>query len=372
MNSSVAIVKCVSYDSQLVQKAVNQGLDLIGGISNFVKPQAKVLLKPNLLMAKTPESAITTHPEVVRAVIKKLKELDCVIFLGDGPSVWGKQIENVDEVYECTGIKKVCQEEGIQLVKFDKKEWKGKIPFASWVDACDCVINLPKFKTHDFTILTGAIKNLFGLVPGTYKTELHKEYCKVNDFSKMLVDIYEKAKPCLTIVDAIVAMQGDGPATGGIPRKTDLILVSSDCVALDSIMSLIMGIRPFDILTTKEATLRGLGNASLDSITIYGEDLQRIIGKPFVLPTTSFIRKIPPGILKLSKKLIRYYPYVLHENCIRCEACIKACPNKCISKKNEKITFDYTDCIACFCCQEVCPAAAIKVKKSIFAKIIGL
>jgi len=375
MNSRVSLVKCKSYEPSLVQGAIRKAIDLLGGISNFIKPQSRVLVKPNLLMAKEPEFGITTHPEVVRAVIKILKQINCAIIVGDGPNVWGNQAEKVkvDEVYEKSGMRRICQEEKVELIRFDRRHWYEKFPLTTWVDNCDYILNLPKFKTHDLTILTGAIKNLFGLIPGTYKTELHKKYFAAEDFSKILVDIYEKTKPALTIIDAIVAMEGNGPGTSGKLRNVGLILAGNDCVALDSILALIMGLKPLDILTTKEAAGRGLGTVDLNSIQILGEELKDIIGSPFLLPTTSPLRKkIPRPIINLAKKFIRYYPYVEQNNCIQCAACIQACPNKIISMKNDRIIFDYSKCIACFCCQEVCPASAIKVKKSLLAKIIGL
>lgn len=372
MNAKVSLIKCPNYNRHLVQDSVKRAVDLIGGLSSFIKPQSKVLLKPNLLMAKEPEAGITTHPEVVRAVAGLLRDINCKIFLGDGPSVWGSQVENVDEVYERTGMRRVCGEEGITLVRFDKRRMRKKFPLTTWLDECEYVVNLPKFKTHDLTTLTGAIKNLFGLVTGTYKTELHKNYFAANDFSKMLVDIYEEVKPSLTIIDGIVAMEGDGPATSGKLRNTGLLLAGSDCVALDSILGLIMGLEPSDILTTQEAAKRGLGVADINSISVLGEKLEDAVGEPFLLPTTSIQKNITRPIAKLAKKLIKYYPCVERDNCIECAACIEACPNKAISVKKNSIVFDYSKCIACFCCQEACPASAIKVKKSLLAKVIGL
>lgn len=323
-------------------------------------------------MAKEPQSGITTHPEVVRAVIRVLQEIDCQIFLGDGPSVWGNQIENVQEVYARSGIKEVCQEEGVTLVEFNKRRWRGNFPLTRWLDDCDCLVNIPKFKTHDFTLLTGAIKNLFGLVCGTYKTELHKRYFYPEDFAKILVDIYALAKPQLTIVDGIVAMEGDGPASGGKLRNTGLLLAGADCVALDSILALIMGIQPKDVLSTKEAAKRGLGETDSESISISGINLEEAINGKFQLPTTTIKKKIPLPIIKIAKQLIKYYPSVKIDNCVRCASCIQACPNKAISMKENRIVFKYSKCIACFCCQEACPAGAIKIKKSLLAKLMGL
>ncbi|MDD4981016.1 MAG: DUF362 domain-containing protein [Candidatus Omnitrophica bacterium] len=372
MNAQVAIVKCSDYQPSLVSAAVRRAIDLFGGITKFIKPESKVLVKPNLLMAKDPDFGVNTHPEVVRAVVKILKEIDCRLYLGDGPSVWGNQIENVDEVYRRSGMRDLCEEEGVELVKFDKRRWREKFPLTAWLDECDYVVNLPKFKTHDFTLMTAAIKNLFGLVPGTYKTELHKNYFHPPDFARILVDIYQEVKPGLTLVDGITAMEGDGPATGGKLRHLGLLFAGSDCIALDAIMALIMGVKPFDVLTTKEAAARGLGVADIKSISILGEKLNEVMPEPFILPSTSFKKNIPQPILEIARKLIKYYPYVKRVNCILCAACVKACPQKVISMKNNRIVIDYRGCISCFCCQEACPHSAIKVKKSLLAKLIGL
>lgn len=372
MNTRVSILRCNGYEPSLVSEKVKQAIDLLGGISSFIKPQSRVLVKPNLLMAKEPLCGIDTHPEVVRAVIKVLKEINCKIFIGDGPSVWGNQAENIDAVYERSGIKAICEEEAVELVKFENKRWREKFPLTTWLDNCDCLVNVPKFKTHDLMVLTGAIKNLFGLVWGIHKTELHKKYFNLNDFAGILVDIYQEVKPALTVIDGIVAMEADGPATSGKLRQENLLLAGSDCLAIDSILALIMGLKPHDILTNQEASRRGLGTSDIQSITILGEKLADVIGEPFILPATSFKKNLPPFIVNTAKRLIKYHPRVERDNCIRCAACIQACPAKVIKMSKRGIVFDYSGCISCFCCQEACPASAIKIKKSLFARLIGL
>ncbi|MFH1888776.1 MAG: DUF362 domain-containing protein [Candidatus Omnitrophota bacterium] len=372
MKSTVSIVKCRDYDSGRVLEAVRKALDLQGGITAFIPSASRVLVKPNLLMAKEPESGVDTHPAVVRAVVRLLKEINCSIYVGDGPSVWGGQAENPDDVYERSGIKKVCEEEGVELVQFERRRWRKNIPLAAWLDECEHLVNIPKFKTHDLTLITGAIKNLFGLVWKTHKTELHKKYFHVNDFVKMLADIYEEVRPALTVIDGVVAMEGDGPATGGKLRDLGLLLAGKDCVALDSIMALIMGIDPKQAPSTMEAASRGLGAADIKDISILGEKLEDVIPEPFILPSTSFKTRLPRPIVEIARRLIKYYPCVEQDNCVRCAYCVQACPNKAISLKNDRIVFDYSKCISCFCCQEACPHAAVKIKRSIAAKLLGL
>lgn len=373
MNTKISVVKCIGYDPVTVEQAIRNSVNLLGGITNFIKPGSRVLVKPNLLMSKPPEFGITTHPEVVRAVIRMLKEIDCKIVVGDGPSVWGQYIENVEQVYEVTGIKKICQDESVKLINFDKRRMHNKFPLTTALDECDYLVSLPKFKTHEFTLITGAIKNLFGLVSGTYKTELHKDYFSPDDFAKILVDIYQETKPALTIIDGILAMEGDGPATSGKTRSLNLLLAGSDCVALDTVMAKIMGIEHYEVLSTKEAALRKLGENRIAKIKIEGEDISQLSIRPFLLPKNSVkLISLPPIVKKILKSLIRYYPYSLDLKCTHCSHCVKVCPKQCIKLKQNRIKIDYHKCIACFCCQEACPAAAIGVKKSLLAKLIGL
>lgn len=372
MKAKVSIVKCADYAPALVMQALEQAIGLIGGISSFIKPQSKVLVKPNLLMAKEPEAGITTHPQVIQSVVKMLKKINCRIIIGDAPSVWGNQIENVSEVYERTGIKRICREEDIQLVEFNKRCWRNNFPFTALIEECDHIINIPKLKTHGLTLLTAAVKNLFGLVCGTYKTELHKKYANSQDFSRMLVDIYAQVKPALNIVDGILAMEGDGPASAGKLRQCGLLLASADAVAVDSVLAMIMGLKPEEVYTNKEAAARNLGVADLGSIEILGEKLEGLLSEPFLLPKASLGNKIPQSIVNLVRRFIRYYPQVLDNKCIRCQACVRACPEKIISLKSGRITIHHSKCIACFCCQEVCPEAAIRTRRSILARLIGL
>lgn len=370
--AKVSIVKCNNYSRGLIQERVKQAIDLIGGITSFIKPESSVLVKPNLLMAKEPACGITTHPEVVRAAVKLLKEINCKVFIGDGPSAFGNQAENVDDVYEKTGIKNVAEEEKAELVKFENKRWRKDFPLAAWVDKCDYIVNIPKFKTHNLMLLTAAVKNLFGFVWGTHKTELHKKFCDKRDFAKILVDIYQEVKPALNIIDGVVAMEADGPATSGKLREVNLLFAGTDAVAVDSVLTVIMGLLPSDILTTKEASMRGLGVSDIKDIEILGESLSAASGTPFILPSTSWRQKMAPFVVDLLKGFIKYYPRVQYDNCVKCSVCVKACPNKAIAMKNGRIIFDYSKCISCFCCQEFCPSSAIKVKKSVFTKLIGL
>jgi len=372
MKSKISIVRCATYDYPEVEKALRRAVDLIGGISNFIKPGSKVLIKPNLLMAKGPDFAIDTHPEVVRAVIRLLKEVDAKIYVGDGASVWPGQSNEMKVVYEKSGIQKVADEEGVDLVKFVNRRWYGKVLLTTWFSECDYIISIPKLKTHNYTVITGAIKNLFGLVPDRYKLELHKQYCSVEKFGQMLIDIYETVRPSLSIIDGIVAMEGDGPGTSGILRNLGLVLAGADAIALDSVMARIMGIKPLDVPMLKEGHKRKLGNIHLEDIEIVGEPLKDVSGKPFKFPN-SFNMKVPEVFQKfLFKIVVRFYPSFDRKKCVMCLTCVKTCPNNAITVYNDRLVLDYSKCISCFCCQESCPHSAIKVKRGIITRLMRI
>ena len=370
MQSKVSVVKCESYKREEVELSLRKALGFLGGISNFIKPGARVLLKPNLLIAIEPQCGITTHPEIIRAVAGMLKEIGAKIYLGDSPSTFAK-VEDIKEVYQRTGMAQLAREENIELVEFRQKALKNGLPLASILDEVDFVINIPKFKTHDFMTLTAAVKNLFGLIPGLYKSELHKKYFKPEEFAAKLVDIYEIARPALNIVDAIDVIEGDGPGTKGDLRHTGLILASADAVSIDSILALLTKLKPEDIPTNKEAIRRGIGNADLGSIEIVGEKLADIIIPDFKLPQPSIARKLPPFVFNLLKKFLDYRPKINEKLCVKCKKCQEACPTKVIDIERKK-KIDYRNCIRCFCCLEVCPERAISIKKSLLARLLGL
>ena len=370
MMSQVVIKKCSSYNQEEVFRAISDGLNLLGGIEKFIKPTDKVLLKPNLLLESTPEQGVVTHKEVVRAVARILKNKCAKIYLGDGPSVWGT-VQDINKVFLTTGMKEVADSEGIELVSFDSRVMKNGYPVTTWLDQVDKIINLPKFKSHDLMILTAAIKNLFGVIPGLHKKELHLHHVKAQDFAKILVDIFLIAKPAINIVDGIMGIEGDGPGRSGILKNMGVIVMGEDALSIDSILAIFMHLKPENILTNVEASKRGIGVMDPKKIEILGEKLPFVLPKTFKLPKTAFYQKMPEFVIKLAKALIKIWPFCIKEKCIKCGKCIKSCPKNVISFNEDKnIVFDYSSCIRCFCCAETCPVAAIDVRRSVFARLL--
>lgn len=364
--SKVALIRCTDYGRKRVFEAVKRAIDLVGGISEFVKPGMKVLLKPNLLSARFPADGVDTHPEVVRAVVRLVKGAGARPVIGDSPGGYGA---NVDEVFEKSGMKEIAHEEDVELIKFTASKFVDGIPISRHVFDSNCMISIPKFKTHGVTVLTAAIKNSFGTVVGLYKAESHSRAPKEEDFAKIIAKIYSISKPHLIVLDSIVAMEGDGPASGDL-RNMNLIMASSDGVAIDSCLAKIMGLDPQDILVTKEAYKMGVGEADPSRIEIVGDDIKGFIAEDFKLPQTSALRILPRGIANSVATLIRFKPYIDSAICTKCNLCKITCPVNCIEIEKNYCRIDYKKCIRCLCCHEVCPYKAIFIKRNILTKFI--
>jgi len=366
MKPVVSVVDVKDYNFNDVLSGVTESINLLGGIEKFISPGKKVLIKPNLLSTYKPEQAITTHPEVVRAVIRILKKINCEIFVGDGPSVWAGNISEVDDVYRITGMADLCKQENVNLVKFNDAFFLDDIPITQWVRKCDYIISLPKFKTHDLMVLTGAVKNLFGLIPGMFKAELHRRFPHSDDLAKILIKIATNIKPTLSIIDGVVALEGAGPATAGTPKDLGLILAGSDTLALDIVMARIMGLNPQEVPTIKQA------DYSDKDIEIIGEDIFKHSKKKFQLPAPSLTNKVPKIFLPLVQRIFYFKVVTNKDRCIFCKRCIKACPVSAItpSEDERKVYINQKKCIQCFCCREVCPVNSIDVKKNLGFRIL--
>ena len=364
--TKVAITRCEYYDTGKVYEAVKRSVDLIGGIEAFVKPGMKVLLKPNLLSARVPEDAVDTHPEIVRAVIRLVKSAGGAPYIGDSPGGYGS---NIDEVFEKSGMKRIAEEEDIRLERFTASRFVSGIPIARQIFDSDRIISISKFKTHSITILTAAIKNMFGAVVGLYKAECHSLSPKEEDFSKIMAKVYSIAKPHLTILDGITAMEGDGPSSG-VSRKMNLVMAGEDAVAIDSCLAKIMGLAPLDILVTKEAYEAKLGEADLSKIEVLGGDLNSFIAKDFKLPQTTPLKYLPKSFISSVASLIKFKPYIDTVVCRRCNLCKITCPVNCIEIEKDYCSIDYKKCVRCLCCHEVCPYRAISIKRNILTKMV--
>ena len=382
--SKLSIVKCNSYKQKLVDEKVQESIELIGGIEKIVKPGDRVLLKVNTLVASSPEKAITTHPALFKAVAKLVKKARGIPLVGDSPGI---DYHKPDMVWGPTGLGKAAAEVGAKIVNFHthgiitvknptKNELVPEFYIAKPVLNADVVINLPKLKTHSFTLFTGAIKNLYGVLPGFYKKTIHALEPSPLNFAKILVDIFEIVKPQLTLMDGILAMEGEGPAAGK-PRPLGLIIASKDSVAVDAVASCIIGYKPFDIDTTRIAHQRGLGTGKLENIEILGENLEEVKVADFKLVSNvNLLLKNLSGVISLFRYIAPYFlkiePYVNKNRCTGCGTCVKNCPIKALSMKNGYPIINRKICIRCFVCHEICPERAVDIRKSWLARKLSI
>ena len=370
---TVTIERCETYDRQSVEDAIKRLLAPLGGMAAFVLPGERVLLKPNMLAAKAPEKAVTTHPEVLRAVIGEVKKAGGIPLVGDSPGIGG-----INKVAEKSGMLRVIEETGAVLVEFGETvEVQGtgifkRIGLARPYLEADKLINLPKLKTHEMMTLTCCVKNLFGAVVGAAKAGWHlKAGADREMFARMLVEIYLLRKPELNIVDAVVAMEGDGPGSGD-PRQLGVLLAGTDAVAVDVIAAEVAGI-PKKLLYVERAALKlGIDSAERGTITTTGLPLDEARVSDFRLPHISDVQFGLPTFLK---NRLRHYltsrPVAKPDECKLCGICADACPPRAIEIRDGKLHFDYHACIRCFCCRELCPDGALDVREGALLRIIN-
>jgi uncharacterized protein (DUF362 family)/Pyruvate/2-oxoacid:ferredoxin oxidoreductase delta subunit len=371
-SSEVSIVRCTDYDRDRTMAAVQQAIDLIGGMKAFVKSGERVLIKPNLLMASRPENAVTTHPEIVRAVIRLVHEAGGKALVGDSPG-----FGDLRNVCEKAGIMNVIREEGATLVDFDdtvtvKNTGRfQRFEVSRRAYEADAIINLPKFKTHGMTMLTGAIKNLFGCVPGKRKVQWHFN-AGVNHklFAHMLVELCALLKPRLSIMDAVIGMEGNGPGSGD-PRSIGVVIAGKDAVSVDAVSAKLVGVAPERLPLLQAAATAGIGQTQFDLIRVVGEPLSSVAIGGFRLPPQMHTEwPLPEWIRRSLKDAFTTKPVIKHGLCPQCGVCMTHCPQGAISVNGKRLEIRYRDCIRCFCCQELCPRGAINIEKGWALKMV--
>lgn len=358
MKTRVAITKT----NQGIENAVKRAINLLGGINQFITPDETVLLKPNLFNTKPPETGCTTDLRIVIKIAEMLKNQGNRIILGECPAT--ASYTRPERVYEAHNVEEICGEAGIEVRVLDRdhpvgRRTNGEIQSTFHFPETATkhpVINIPKLKTHALTTLTCAVKNLFGLQQGGIKA--HHHVSVGNDpqaFSHLLLDLYQAIKPQirLNIVDAHIAMEGEGPG-GGTPVPMGLIIAGEDAVAVDLVASALMGWDPQkEVGTNHLARARGIGPSSLEDIQILGEPIEkvtRVFKKPQIHSDGETFVKIRMPI------------HCDEDLCKACGVCEKICPAGAITVQDTPI-FNMEECIQCFCCVELCPHNALKAKR---------
>jgi uncharacterized protein (DUF362 family)/Pyruvate/2-oxoacid:ferredoxin oxidoreductase delta subunit len=359
-----------------VEGAVRRGLELIGGA--FARPGERLLLKPNVLVGDRPERASTTHPEVFRGVARCLQAEGLVLAYGDSGG-FGATAANMRRA----GIAAVADELGIPLADFDSGREVSfpdspslkRFLIAAGALEADGLVSLPKAKTHGFLRVTGAVKNQLGCVPGLTKAELHLRVPEPADFARMLVALNLLLRPRLFVMDAVVAMERNGPR-GGDPFAMGLIILSRDPVAVDATFCRLIGLDPGLVETNIEGAKHGLGSWREDAIELVGDPVSDLLRPEFRVDRhrrfwSAWSRS------RLLKRQLSPRPAIDPGLCVRCGACVGACPVRPpavawpSADRALPPRYDYGRCIRCFCCHEICPARAISVRTPLAGRLLA-
>lgn len=364
----VSLQRLTNYQPNDIDKALEKLMAPLGGIEAFVKPGQTVLLKPNMLAGKDPEKAVTTHPEVVRAVIKAVKKAGGDVLLGDSPG-----IGSPESVARKCGILQVVEETGIKFAPFEKSvkvQVKSgtfhELEVAEDILNADVVINLPKLKTHQMMGLTCAIKNMFGSVVGLRKPRLHLQAGTDKAFfALLLLELCEFLAPQLTIVDAVIGMEGEGPGSGD-PVEIGALLAGSTPQAIDTVATSLLNMQPHQVWTQQQAIKTNRPWTDLSDINLLGDSLDQLRLKSFrPAKMTDVNFGLKGGLKRYLKHSLTARPAVDRKLCQLCNACVTHCPPEAMKIEKQKLQIDYERCIRCFCCQELCPYGALPTKQGI-------
>lgn len=369
-DNRVVITTCPDYSA--AKRAVREAVEELGGMKRFVKPGDRVLLKPNLLAACVPEDAVTTHPEVVAAVCDLVLEAGGIPMVGDCAGITHPGA--TAEAFEISGIAEAARNSGGDVVNFQQNGFrKVEVPNARHfpelyiskdvLDA-DVIVNLPKLKTHELTLMTGAVKNMFGTVPLKIRKQAHL-LADPEIFSEALLEIFSAVTPQLSIMDAVLCMEGHGPSRGS-PVHVGAIIASSNSVALDMVAAQVMGFDPMEIPTNRIAARMGLDQEP----EISGVPVDEVAIK-FKRPPRGVLRLLPPRLTAVVGQFYKVNPEINTLKCQLCGACVSNCPADAIDNQDSTLKIDDSKCILCYCCRELCPYGAVDIKKSLLAKLLS-
>jgi uncharacterized protein (DUF362 family)/Pyruvate/2-oxoacid:ferredoxin oxidoreductase delta subunit len=384
LEKDIAIVECAGYDPETIQEAVNRLVQLLGGWETFVKPGENIVIKPNLLMRKSPDEAVTTHPAVIEAAARSVIGAGGRAILADSPGgPFNARI--LQWVYKGCGLTEAASRSGA-ILNINTAETTVKVPaggilagitILEEVARADGVVSISKLKTHGLTRMTGAVKNLFGVIPGLKKAEYHFRMPGVEEFSAMLVDVARTVSPRLHIIDAVTGMEGEGPS-GGDPVHIGLLLAGTCPFTLDLVAAALVGIRPNEVPTIAVSIKRGYISGDIKNV--------RLLGDPVSLPRLRFRLppksvdidllkansrgRLPGWLISALNRRLRPYPVFNRETCKVCGECARICPAGAIGIDKKIPVPDLDRCIRCFCCQELCPQRAVKINRPWLGRVL--
>lgn len=376
----LSIVSCRDYSPENVRSALISALSAAGGL-DWVKPGMRIGIKLNLCAARKPEQTATTHPVMAAELTRLLHERGAEVVLGDSP---GEPFSAVvlNRVYSL-GNYALCEAAGGVLnrdfshhtVEYPAAVTVKSFEYTSWLESCDAVINFSKLKAHGLMGMTAAVKNLYGVIPGTVKSEYHFRYPDPTAFANMLVDLNEYVHPVLCLCDAVDIMEGNGP-TQGTPRHMGALIASTSSYELDRLCAWLCGLEEKELPYLTAAKQRGLLSENGEPLCREDAAPYRVTGFVRSGATCSWFTPNPEDkpFRKLVKKciavLLRSKP-ALGEGCTGCGHCARLCPAGAITIVNKRAVIDRKKCVRCFCCQEFCPSGAMRAKRSFVARLLS-
>lgn len=374
----VAIVRCADYGEETCERALREVLVPFGGL-DWVRPGMRVVIKANLVSAMKPEKAATTHPALLAALTRMLRERGANVVIGDSPG-GTFAAPHLNAVYRVCGLSE-AEAAGAELNRdFSQKEadlpeahTAKHITYTGYLDGADAIISFCKLKSHGMLSLSAATKNLFGAIPGIIKPEYHYRYPDPMDFADMLIDLNEFFLPKLYLVDAVQTMEGNGP-TAGTPKYMGALLAGTNPHKIDLLCAKLIGLEAKNVPTLRAAQERGLTPASAEELEISG-DAEEFVCKDFVTVQkgtgTDFGAQKGKLLGAAAKTVLRARPKLKRSRCVGCGVCRDTCPAHAIVIEKGKAKIDRRACIRCFCCQEFCPKGAMRVHRTWVARIAG-
>jgi len=314
----------------------------------------RVLVKPNMLRPAYPEERVVTDPRLIAATVSYLVSAGAVVTVGDNPMPDGR-FQHETEIAEYCGFIRASGNTFRNIGKYPQKVMRPKNLLKEFYVSreildCDLLISLPKFKSHELTTMTVAVKNHFGIIPGGFKPYIHSLFPSIKEFSEVLVEIYETRPADIIIVDCIDVVDAKGKR-----HRPGVIVAGDNGHAVDYVCAGMAGINPLQVPTINIAIEKGLFNpAAIDCVGSF----PRIRGfsVPFSFPFRNSIVELVSRILY--RIWLGRVPVIDSAACARCCSCENVCPSRAL--KGQQI--DYSKCIKCYCCLEVCPNRAVKLK----------